>query len=506
MSVPTSALWPGWRLELFYKSQLELRDTVVPMLRKYNVQRVNITNKAKEDELIPAVQLLRSELPSLDVCVHYSLKFNSPAQPRGRSRGSGVPGSSSNSKQGVVAEGPRAALPALLIFCGALSELHGDRAASGMGGAAVAGNELEANGGSASPRADDGSAPEFNGGRCIEGGNPSSPADACQSSDEERRARANQSRMAGRGEGMGAPADSGAGSGRAAASCLLVSGSHRVKSRLDTVQALQLLAGGQQASQAAPLPLPPLYVAFNPYLPDKAALEEERQRLAAKLRGGSDAAHVAGVYLQMGTDLRALEEGLDYLRHLAAQHGRTLPGAFADVSTAGGGDRADIGAAASDQPAGGYGGRERQHRCARPGMEGRDSGMGLSAHPSQGMGETYDSISTANVGGVPSSGGGKTGGFGDDDGACAPLQVYGSVFLPTKRLLAQMRFRPWNGVFLSDRYLSGLDVAYDTTRLLLAVYRARGVIPLVESAVRTDAEAEQLQQLLSQGWANRPGK
>ena len=30
-----------------------------------------------------------------------------------------------------------------------------------------------------------------------------------------------------------------------------------------------------------------------------------------------------------------------------------------------------------------------------------------------------------------------------------PLLVLGSILVPSKKLLAQMRFRPWGGVFLS---------------------------------------------------------
>ena len=30
-------------------------------------------------------------------------------------------------------------------------------------------------------------------------------------------------------------------------------------------------------------------------------------------------------------------------------------------------------------------------------------------------------------------------------GAAAPLRLYGSVFVPSRQLLARMKFRPWNG-------------------------------------------------------------
>ena len=40
-----------------------------------------------------------------------------------------------------------------------------------------------------------------------------------------------------------------------------------------------------------------------------------------------------------------------------------------------------------------------------------------------------------------------------------PVRIVGSLFLPNKQLIAQQRFRPWNGVFLSEDYLSGPERA-----------------------------------------------
>ena len=65
-----------------------------------------------------------------------------------------------------------------------------------------------------------------------------------------------------------------------------------------------------------------LFVAYNPYLPDAPALEEERQRLSQKLASGM----VAGIYLQMGTDLERLQAGLQYLHGLTGAEGLQLYG------------------------------------------------------------------------------------------------------------------------------------------------------------------------------------
>ena len=52
------------------------------------------------------------------------------------------------------------------------------------------------------------------------------------------------------------------------------------------------------------------YCCFNPYIPEAKGREEERQHLKDKLATGL----VAGVYLQMGSDVKLLEAGLKFLR------------------------------------------------------------------------------------------------------------------------------------------------------------------------------------------------
>ena len=76
------------------------------------------------------------------------------------------------------------------------------------------------------------------------------------------------------------------------------------------------------------------------------------------------------------------------------------------------------------------------------------------------------------------------------------LEIFGSIFLPSKKLLAQMKFRPWNGVFLSDEYLSSVENAESITSSLLKVYRKRGVVPLLESAVKSTEELLKVQKMM----------
>lgn len=59
--------------------------------------------------------------------------------------------------------------------------------------------------------------------------------------------------------------------------------------------------------------------------------------------------------------------------------------------------------------------------------------------------------------------------------------------------------RPWNGVFLSEEYLSSVEAAEAITAELLRAYAAAGVVPILESAVKTDDELQRAQALLGAG-------
>lgn len=88
-------------------------------------------------------------------------------------------------------------------------------------------------------------------------------------------------------------------------SVLLVTGSG--KRKFDSLALLQALAA---SSRRPPRPIStPIFVAFNPYLPTSdGQRKQEYERLQAKLETGM----VSGIYLQMGTDTDALEQGLAY--------------------------------------------------------------------------------------------------------------------------------------------------------------------------------------------------
>lgn len=75
-------------------------------------------------------------------------------------------------------------------------------------------------------------------------------------------------------------------------------------------------------------------------------------------------------------------------------------------------------------------------------------------------------------------------------------KLIGSIMVPSKQLLARMKFRPWNGVFLSDEFLSSTDVALSIVHKLVQIYKQYGVEPLIETAIRTQEDMVQAKELV----------
>eukprot|EP00535_Pseudo-nitzschia_heimii_P003251 CAMPEP_0197178806 /NCGR_PEP_ID=MMETSP1423-20130617/3973_1 /TAXON_ID=476441 /ORGANISM="Pseudo-nitzschia heimii, Strain UNC1101" /LENGTH=352 /DNA_ID=CAMNT_0042628619 /DNA_START=129 /DNA_END=1187 /DNA_ORIENTATION=+ len=86
----------------------------------------------------------------------------------------------------------------------------------------------------------------------------------------------------------------------------------------------------------------------------------------------------------------------------------------------------------------------------------------------------------------------------DDDDDDVAIAIAGSVFLPTKKLVAQQKFRPWNGVFLSRRFLEGgPEEAESVVIEMLRIYRENGVEPLWEApGIRTEKDLSLARDLL----------
>ena len=79
------------------------------------------------------------------------------------------------------------------------------------------------------------------------------------------------------------------------------------------------------------------------------------------------------------------------------------------------------------------------------------------------------------------------------------FDICGSIFLPTEKLIAQQKFRPWNGVFLSDEFLSGENTARGIVLQMMKLYEEHSCQILIEApGVRTEKDWSVIESLLNE--------
>ena len=61
------------------------------------------------------------------------------------------------------------------------------------------------------------------------------------------------------------------------------------------------------------------------------------------------------------------------------------------------------------------------------------------------------------------------------------LNLFGSLLIPSKQFTARFKFRPWKGVYISEKFLSSLDDFYDFTRDLVCFYKKNNITPVIET-------------------------
>jgi len=61
------------------------------------------------------------------------------------------------------------------------------------------------------------------------------------------------------------------------------------------------------------------------------------------------------------------------------------------------------------------------------------------------------------------------------------LQLFGSLFIPSKQFIARFKFRPWKGVYISEKFLASIDDFYVFTRDLVQFYEDNNITPVIET-------------------------
>ena len=74
------------------------------------------------------------------------------------------------------------------------------------------------------------------------------------------------------------------------------------------------------------------------------------------------------------------------------------------------------------------------------------------------------------------------------------INIYGSLFIPSKQFLARFKFRPWRGVYLSNKYLNSLDESIIITKKIIDFYLNNTIIPLVETELSTEKQFNDAQE------------
>ena len=76
------------------------------------------------------------------------------------------------------------------------------------------------------------------------------------------------------------------------------------------------------------------------------------------------------------------------------------------------------------------------------------------------------------------------------------IKIYGSLFIPSKQFLARFKFRPWRGVYLSNKYLTSLEESGKITKRIIDFYSNNSIIPLVETELSTEKQFIEAQKFI----------
>ena len=61
------------------------------------------------------------------------------------------------------------------------------------------------------------------------------------------------------------------------------------------------------------------------------------------------------------------------------------------------------------------------------------------------------------------------------------LNLFGSLFIPSKQFITRFKFRPWKEVYISEKCLFAIDNFFDFTSDLVTLYKNNNITPVIES-------------------------
>ena len=61
------------------------------------------------------------------------------------------------------------------------------------------------------------------------------------------------------------------------------------------------------------------------------------------------------------------------------------------------------------------------------------------------------------------------------------VKIFGSLLVPSNQFISRFKFRPWKGVYISDKYLNSLSSFKGFTKDLIKIYLENNIYPLIET-------------------------
>ena len=68
---------------------------------------------------------------------------------------------------------------------------------------------------------------------------------------------------------------------------------------------------------------------------------------------------------------------------------------------------------------------------------------------------------------------------------------------PSKQFISRFKFRPWKGVYISDKYLNSFDKFYDFIREIIRIYLENNICPVIETEFFSKDKIENIYSLLN---------
>tara|TARA_Y100000991_G_C21912922_1_gene323138 strand:- start:2 stop:817 length:816 start_codon:yes stop_codon:yes gene_type:complete len=77
------------------------------------------------------------------------------------------------------------------------------------------------------------------------------------------------------------------------------------------------------------------------------------------------------------------------------------------------------------------------------------------------------------------------------------IKIFGSLLIPSKQFISRFKFRPWKGVFISNKYLNSLDKFNDFTKDLIEFYLDNNIFPIIETEFSSKEKLKDIYTLIN---------